>query len=245
MTVRTEDFHMEKMAPDGDKPPYIQIIGDPADRASVFKKLAAVNKAVKKLKHTGNYSAGSTKYTYATEADVVEPIAAALEKAGLATMPSIVEMWWHDLPGKYGTNRICTVHAQLMVGCTDTGAYIVAHTFSSAANADKATNSAFTTALKYLLAKMALVAFGDDADEYTVEGDHAAGKAAARKPPAKTSPQVRPVAKSVLEELMAEVVDAGAEDAVKAFLKDNKFTWSKMNEAQVEGVRTVIKMQKD
>lgn len=230
--MRSNDFHTESFTSGSEQQTYIQIIGDPADRAALFSKLVQVNKAVKKLKHTGNFSAGNTKYTYATESDVIEPIAAALGKAGLATVPSVVEQWWHDLPGKYGTNRVCTVHAQLLLADSETGAYIVAHTYSTAANGDKASNAAFTTAIKYLLAKLALVAFGDDADEYTVDGDKAS--VAKPKQPARTANKDR------LDKLMKEVVAAGKGEDVKAWLKEEKIQWSKLTDAQMDDVRDML-----
>lgn len=231
---RGNDFHTEHFAPPGDQQSYIQIIGEPNERAPLFAKLVQVNKALKKLKHTGKFSAGNTKYTYATEADVIEPIAAALGKVGLATVPSVVEQWWHDLPGKYGTNRVCTVHAQLLLADSETGAYIVAHTYSTAANGDKASNAAFTTAIKYLLAKLALVAFGDDADEYTADGEKAGG---ARKPAAAPA---RPASKEKLDALMEEVKAADKADEIKAHLKANKISWSKLTDAQMSEIRALL-----
>lgn len=227
--TRADEFNVEHFAPNGEQQPYLQIIGEPSERAPLFAKLVQVNKQLKKLKHTGNFSAGNTKYTYATEADVIEPIAAALAKVGLATVPSVVEQWWHDLPGKYGTNRVCTVHAQLLLADSETGAYIVAHTFSTAANGDKASNAAFTTAIKYLLAKLALVAFGDDADEYTADGEKAGG--------AKPKAAPRPASKDKLDALMAEIKDADKGDDVKAWLKANKIAWSKMTDGDILKLR--------
>lgn len=230
--ARGEEFHTDHFAPGGDQQPYMQVIGDPDALASLFSKLVELNKSIKRLKHTGSYNAGSTKYTYATEADVLEPISAALGKVGLATVPSVVEQWWHDLPGKYGTNRVCTVHAQLLLADSDTGAYIVAHTFSTAANGDKASNAAFTTAIKYLLAKLTLVAFGDDADEYTLEGEKAAGS----KPKAKP----KPATKATLDALQSEIAEAGKADEVKAHLKSNKLQWTKLTDAEVADIRTIV-----
>ena len=227
--TRADEFNVEHFAPNGDQQPYLQIIGEPSERAPLFAKLVQVNKSLKKLKHTGNFSAGNTKYTYATEADVIEPIAAALAKVGLATVPSVVEQWWHDLPGKYGTNRVCTVHAQLLIADSETGAYIVAHTFSTAANGDKASNAAFTTAIKYLLAKLALVAFGDDADEYTADGEKAGG--------AKPKAVARPASKDKLDALMGEIKEADKGDAVKAWLKANKLAWSKLTDTNITDLR--------
>jgi hypothetical protein len=223
---RQTTMHLEHFRPAGDTTPYIQIVGEPADRASLFMKLAQLNKSLKKIKHTGNFDAGNTKYSYATESDVIEPIAAVLGKVGLATVPNVVEQWWHDIPSKYNINRVCTVHAQLLIGDTDTGAYIVAHTYSTAANGDKASNAAFTTAIKYLLAKLTLVAFGDDADEYSIDGKKAAAP--------------RSATKAKLDALHKKVKEAGAEDAVKKYLKDNTVSWSKMTEQQVQDVEKII-----
>jgi len=237
--TRDDQFFTEHFSPvkEGDTQPYMQIVGEPADRASLFAKIVQLNKSVKKLKHTGKFNAGNTKYTYATEADVIEPIAKALADAGIATIPSVVEQWWHDLPGKYGANRVCTVHAQMLLADSETGAYIVAHTFSTAANGDKASNAAFTTAIKYLLAKLTLVAFGDDADEYTVDGDKADGSA---KPKAKAKSAPRAASQDARDKLMNEIVEAGKGEDAKAHLKANKLAWSKLTDNQLTEIRSLL-----
>jgi len=230
--TRSDEFHIEQLI-DG-RDPYIEVIGDPSDRASLFLKLSQVNDAVRMLGKSGKFNAGNTKYDYATEADVIEPIAHALASVGLATIPGVVNQWWHDLPGKYGTNRVVTVHASMMIGCTTTGAYVVTHTFSTAANGDKASNAAFTTAIKYLLAKLALVAFGDDADAFTADGQAADGsKAKAEKKPA-------PVSKGKLDDLANRVKDAGAGDAVKKYLSKDAIMWSKMTASQLKAIEVII-----
>lgn len=232
--VRSNEFNLEHLGAGGDQQTYIQIIGEPSERAPLFAKLVKLNSLVKKLKHTGNYAAGNTKYTYATEADVIEPIAEALAQVGIATVPSVVEQWWQDLPGKYGTNRVCTVHAQLVLADSETGAYIVAHTYSTAANGDKASNAAFTTAIKYLLAKLALVAFGDDADEYTLEGEKASAVKSRAK---KTTPTV---SSEKLEALTKRINETGAGDAVKKHLKENKLAWSKLTERDLHAINELV-----
>jgi hypothetical protein len=241
-TGRSSEFHHETFT-DADlgTVPRIEIHGEPADRAKLFGKLVQVNAMIPKLKHTGQFNAGKTKYTYATEADVLEPIAAALAENGLATVPSVVSQHWHDLPGKYGTNRVCTVHAQLMIGCADTGAHVLAHTYSTAANGDKASNAAFTTAIKYLLAKLTLVAFGDDADEYTTDGEKAAGPGAG-----KSKPKAKPKAKSSAltakqrDDLMNKVVDADLQGKVREWLKAEGISWSKITPEQARHVEGMV-----
>ena len=237
--MRADEFNTEHFSPTvagAEQQPYVQIVGEPSERAPLFAKLVEVNKAVKKLKQTGKFNAGNTKYDYATEADVIEPIAAALAKHGLATIPNVVEQWWHDLPGKYGTNRVVTVHAQLVIADSETGAYIVAHTYSTAANGDKASNAAFTTAIKYLLAKLALVAFGDDADAYTVDGDKADGSA---KPKAKAAaPKAAP--KKEGDALISDIKDAGKNEEAKAYLKEHGLKFSAMTSKQIKDMRNEV-----
>ncbi len=223
----------------------IRIEGSPSERASLFLKLAGVNRAVVKLKQTGKFSAGNTNYKYATEADVIEPIAKALGELGLATIPSVVGQHWHDLPGRYNNNRVCTVHAELMIGDADTGAYVVASTYSTAANSDKASNAAFTTAIKYLLAKLALVAFGDDADDYTLDGQVAAADMKkTAKPTAKATtkkPAAPAISRDKLEDLQQRVKDAGQGEDVKGWLKTNKISFFKMTQEQFDEVEKMIK----
>lgn len=231
-TNRADNFHTDHFSFGGEGQPYIQVVGEPSALGPLFAKLVRVNSAVTKLKHTGNFAAGNTKYSYATEADVIEPIAQALATAGLATIPSVVAQHWHDLPGKYGTNRVCTVHAQMVIGDSETGAYIVAHTYSTAANGDKASNAAFTTAIKYLLAKLALVAFGDDADEYTIDGQKAT---ATPKRGAK-----RGVSADTLNVLSEKVKAANASEIVKDYLKDKGWKWTALTDSQVAAITELV-----
>lgn len=231
-TNRADSFYTDHFSFGGEGQPYIQVVGEPAALGPLFAKLVQVNSAVKKLKHTGNFAAGNTKYSYATESDVIEPIAQALASAGLATIPSVVAQHWHDLPGKYGTNRVCTVHAQMVIGDSETGAYIVAHTYSTAANGDKASNAAFTTAIKYLLAKLALVAFGDDADEYTIDGNKATTTP--------TRSKSKTASKDTLKALGEKVKAANASEIVKAYITDNGWVWSALTDSQVAAISELI-----
>lgn len=230
--MRSNEFYMERMGPPGDQQPYVQIIGEPDALASLFSKVVKVNSAIKKIKHTGNFSAGNTKYTYATESDVIEPVAKAFNESGIAFIPSTAEIFWSDLPGKYGTNRVCTVHAQIILGDSETGAYIVAHAYATAANADKAASAGFTTAIKYFAAKLALVAFGDDADEYTVDGQKATA-----------TPRrgvKRAVSEDTLNVLSEKVKAANATQIVKDYLKDNKWKWSDLTDSQVAAITELV-----
>ena len=240
--ARTDAFHHEAFSDtEFGAVPSIEIHGEPEGRAKLFAKLMNVNALIPKLKHTGQFKAGNTKYSYATEADVLEPIAAALAESGLATIPGVVAQHWHDLPGKYGTNRVCTVHAQLMIGCTETGAHILTHTYSTAANSDKASNAAFTTAIKYLLAKLALVAFGDDADEYTVDGEKAAGPGAGKgKPKAKPKAKSSALTAKQRDDLMNKVVDADLQGKVREWLKAEGISWSKITPEQARHVEGMV-----
>jgi hypothetical protein len=232
-STRSDTFHTDHFSFGGEGQPYIQVVGEPQALGPLFAKLVSVNSAITKLKHTGKFAAGNTKYSYATEADVIEPIAQALATAGLATIPSVVEQYWHDLPGKYGTNRVCTVHAQMVIGDSETGAYVVAHTYSTAANGDKASNAAFTTAIKYLLAKLALVAFGDDADEYTIDGEKAVGTTTkkGRQPSA---------SKAELDALTTRIKETNSSDAVKAYLAENNLTWSRLTASELRSVTELV-----
>ncbi len=201
----------------------IVVVGTPETLAPLFKKLTKVQAHFKRLQHSGKYEQGKTKYTYATEADVIEPISQKLAAVGLAVIPSVVNTWWHDIPSAYNINRVATVHVQVMIADNETGAYIIASSFSTAANGDKATNAAFTTAVKYFMAKLAGVAFGDDADEYDAEGNKS-GKDTKARP--------TPVSKADRDKLAERIKDAGAGEHVKAWMKKNKVAFSKLDTKQ-------------
>lgn len=213
-----------------DNPVRLSVHGDAEARASLFKKIVKVQKEVKVLKHTGEFKSNTANYTYASERDVLEPISEAFAKAGVAIVPGVVDSWWHDMPSKYNVNRITTVQIEAILGDSETGAYIITGSRSSAANADKATNAAFTTAFKYLLAKLAIVAFGDDADEYSVDGEKAG----------KQGPKAKPLTKEERDALAAKIKEAGAGDAVKELMKAQKITFSKVTDEQAKAIEVVI-----
>lgn len=235
---RAGEFHTEQWYGGADKQsaPSMEISGEGKDLASLFNKLSEASAAVVRLGKTGKFSAGNTKYDYATEADVLEPISAALANAGLVTIPGVVNQFWHDLPGKYGANRVVTVHAELLIGDTETGAWVKTQTFSTAANGDKASNAAFTTAVKYLLAKLVLVAFGDDADEFAADGE----KAGAPKPGVKPKPAPKLATKKSVDKLAETIVEHGLGDKVKGFLASQGIAWKAMTATQLTTVETWV-----
>lgn len=208
----------------------IAVVGTPDTLAPLFKKLTKVQRHFKVLKKTGKYDQGKTKYEYATEADVVEPISQKLAAEGIALIPSVVNVWWHDIPSAYNINRVCTVHAQLLIADNETGAYIIASSFSTAANGDKATNAAFTTAVKYFMAKLVGVAFGDDADEYDAEGN----KVGSQKDSAKAA------TKAVKDKLTAQIKEHGLNEDVKAWMKENGVSFTKLNVGQAAAMQKLI-----
>lgn len=230
--TRSDELSLEPMQTNQDVT--LKVFGEPEERAALFAKICKVQKSIKVLKHTGKYSSGNTSYTYATERDVLEPISEAMAKNGVAIIPGVVDSWFHDIPSKYNINRVTTVQIQAILGDSETGAYIVTGSRSTAANSDKATNAAFTTAFKYLLAKMAIVAFGDDADEYNLEGAKAGTQ----------GPKAKPLTDAEKKDLTNRIKEAGAGDAVKALMKDKTITFSKITDRQAALVEAVIEAVK-
>lgn len=223
--TRSEKFNLESMN-DGTAVS-IRVEGDAEARAALFKKIVKVQKEVKVLAHTGSYSAGSTNYTYATERDVIEPISDAFSRAGVAIMPGVVGSWWHDMPGRYDANRVTTVQIEALFGDSETGAYLVTGSRSTAANADKATNAAFTTAFKYLMAKAANVAFGDDADEYTADGEKAGTQ----------GPKPKALTKQQRDALTKSIQSSGKGEDIKVWMKEEKITFSRITDAEAASLR--------
>lgn len=211
-------------------PLHLSVHGEPADRAALFAKIVKVQKTVKVLGQTGKYDQGNTKYNYASERDVLEPISEAFAKNNVAIVPGIVDSWFHDMPSKFNVNRVTTVQIEAILGDADTGAYIITGSRSTAANADKATNAAFTTAFKYLLAKLAIVAFGDDADEYDADGNKAG----------KQGPKAKLLTKAERDKLTTRIKDSGAGDDVKAMMKKQGITFSKVTDVQAQMIEVVI-----
>lgn len=223
--TREEEFSLESMN-DG-TPVSLRVEGDADARAALFAKIVKVQKSVKVLAHTGEYNQGNTKYTYATERDVLEPISEAFAKNNVAIVPGVVGSWWHDMPGRYQPNRVTTVQIEAILGDAETGAYIVTGSRSTAANSDKATNAAFTTAFKYLLAKLAIVAFGDDADEYSADGEKAGTQ--------KDKP--KPLTEGQRKALTTKIKESGKGDDIKAWMKSEKVTFSKITDVQAAALR--------
>lgn len=211
-------------------PLHLSVHGEKEDRAALFAKIVKVQKTIKVLGQTGKYDQGNTKYKYASERDVLEPISEAFAKNNVAIVPGIVDSWFHDMPSKYNVNRVTTVQIEAILGDAESGAYIITGSRSTAANADKATNAAFTTAFKYLLAKLAVVAFGDDADEYDVDGNKAG----------KQGPKAKPLTPDERKTLTDEIKNSGKGEEVKELMKKEKITFSKITDVQAEVIRKLI-----
>lgn len=224
--------HLELETMVSDSPVRLSVHGDPEARAALFKKIVKVQKDIKVLKHTGRYKQGSTDYTYATERDVLEPISEAFAKGGVAIVPGVVDSWWHDIPSKFGVARTTTVQIEAILGDAETGAYIITGSRSTAANADKATNAAFTTAFKYLLAKLAIVAFGDDADEYSIDGEKAG----------KQGPKAKALTKDERDKLTVAIKESGKGDDIKAWMKTEAVTFSKITDVQSAAMRAKFEL---
>lgn len=212
---------------------HLSVTGTAEDRASLFGKIVKVQKAIKVLGQTGYYDQPNTKYKYASERDVIEPIGEAFAKNGVAIVPGIVDSWFHDMPSKYSVNRVTTVQIECILGDADTGAFIVTGSRSTAANADKATNAAFTTAFKYLLAKLATVAFGDDADEYSVDGEKAGTQ----------GPKARPLTKGERDALTTRIKESGKGEEVKALMKSKGITFSKLTDVQSALIEALLPVE--
>ena len=213
-----------------DSPVRLSVHGSPDERAALFAKIVKVQKEIKVLAQTGNMS-GTQTYRYATERDVLEPISDAFSRAKVAIVPGVVDSWWHDMPSKYNVNRVTTVQIEAILGDAETGAYIITGSRSTAANADKATNAAFTTAFKYLLAKLAIVAFGDDADEYTADGEKKGSQ----------GPKAKPLTKGERDTLTGRIKESGKGEEVKAMMKEKGITFSKINDVQAALIEPLIK----
>lgn len=135
----------------------ITTVGDPADLAKLFAKIAHVTAAMKRVPKSGRNQ--FHKYDYATESDIVDAIRTAMGEHNLAIIPSVERV--------EGINPdITRLHMQFIVACGDTGAYAVMSWVGDGQDkADKGVYKAYTGAEKYFLMKLFLVATGDDPEQ--------------------------------------------------------------------------------
>lgn len=193
---------------------------------SIASKLALVMGEVQRVEKSGHND--FHKYSYATEADIVEAIRGSLSKHGVAFIPTVrnisregditaTEMEFRFIDGESGEAIISTFWG-FGQDKTDKGAY-----------------KAYTGAVKYCLMKTFLVPTGDDpeADDQS-EQKPTSTKPAPRKPeppaspPKPPQPPTEPPAKPALPNLPGATINEAQRKRLFAIAKQNGYSVEKI-----------------
>lgn len=161
-------------------------------RAALYKKIAAVTAAIKRVPKSGKNT--YFHYDYAMEGDVVDALRGLLAENNLAVLPPTVLTWERGDPDAKG-QFLTRVQYQFGLGDCETGETFESTWWAEAQdNADKSFNKAATSGLKYWLLKSFLVSTGDDANDDPDHGpveprDQAApSRSTAQRPQASSAP---------------------------------------------------------
>ena len=161
-------------------------------RASLYRKIAAVTKAVGRVPKNGRNE--FHKYAYATESDITDALRDVLADNGLAFLPPTVVAWERsELTTRNGGKESLTrVQMQFGLADTETGEQIDFVVWGEGQDAgDKSFYKAYTGAVKYALMKSFLVATGDDPE---AEGPADKTPATQQRPAAARQQAQRPAA---------------------------------------------------
>lgn len=135
------------------------------DRATLYRKIAAVTAAVSRIPKNGENT--FHRYKYATESDITDGLRDLLEQHGLAFLPPSVISWERDETienPKLGPRT--RVQVQFGIGCCDTGEVFTSVLWGEGQDtSDKGFYKAYTGAVKYFLMKTFLIATGDDPEQ--------------------------------------------------------------------------------
>lgn len=143
------------------------------NRATLYRKIAAVTAAVTRIPKNGRNTFHN--YKYATESDLTDGIRDLLEQHGLAFLPPTVLS--HEripLEGKGGP--LTRVQMQFALACCETGETVTSILWADGQDAaDKGFYKAYTGGVKYFLMKTFLVATGDDPEQDTPQPRNSGG----------------------------------------------------------------------
>lgn len=155
-------------------------------------KLARVMAAVHRVPKNGRNE--FHKYSYATEADIVEAVRGALAEQGVALVPSIVSLDMKPIvtgdAGREKTKTITLLNVTFTLIDGQSGERFVANWFGTGEDSgDKGPYKAMTGAEKYFLLKLFLIPTGDD-PEVAGEGKaNGNGKGKTLPAPPRKAPQ--------------------------------------------------------
>lgn len=159
---------------------------NPANRATLYAKIAAVTAAVKRIPKNGVNS--FYHYPYALESDITDGLREIMAEHHLASLPPSVLAWERGDPDAKG-NSLTRVQYRFGLADCETGETVEAIWWGEAQdNADKAFSKAATNALKYFLMKTFLIATGDDPDESGEPAPPQPQRRAPQQPAQRTTP---------------------------------------------------------
>lgn len=134
-----------------------------APRATLYRKIAAVTAAIRRIPKNGKNTFHN--YKYATESDLTDGIRDLLEEHGLAFLPPTV-LSHERIPLESKSGPLTRVQMQFTLACCDTGEIITSVLWADGQDqADKGFYKAYTGGVKYFLMKTFLVSTGDDPEQ--------------------------------------------------------------------------------
>lgn len=178
----------------------------PKDRATLYRKIAAVTAAVSRIPKNGENA--FHHYRYATESDITDGLRELLKDNGLAFLPPSVVSWERDETAdnpKQGPRT--RVQVQFGIACCDTGEVFTSMLWGEGQDtSDKGFYKAYTGAVKYFLMKTFLIATGDDPER----DDQPAQRPPQRQAPQRQAPTPtngKPSARAALEARLEQTIE--------------------------------------
>jgi len=178
----------------------------PKDRATLYRKIAAVTAAVSRIPKNGENA--YHHYRYATESDITDGLRELLKDNGLAFLPPSVISWERDEvidnPKQGPRTR---VQVQFAIACCDTGEVFTAILWGEGQDtSDKGFYKAYTGAVKYFLMKTFLIATGDDTERDDRQPEQRPAQRQAPPRPAAPTPNGKPNAREAIVKRLRETI---------------------------------------
>lgn len=148
------------------------------NKATLYKKMAAVMGHMSRVKKTGQHP--TQKYMFATDGDVSDMVRDALSQEGIAFFADFIEIDQKVVGKTSSGGDIRNNFARFIFtfACSETGATRSCTWFAEAVDtSDKGINKVATAAVKYFLLKTFLISTGDKADDPDTSEDMQPGKA--------------------------------------------------------------------
>lgn len=179
----------------------------PKDRATLYRKIAAVTAAVSRIPKNGENA--YHHYRYATESDITDGLRDLLKENGLAFLPPSVISWERDETidnPKQGPRT--RVQIQFAIACCDTGEVFTAMLWGEGQDtSDKGFYKAYTGAVKYFLMKTFLIATGDDPERDDRQPEQRPAQRPAQRAAPPPTQNGKPGARAALEARLQQTIE--------------------------------------